>query len=44
MLKIGHLAKGISLAWAIVFAKYSIWAKNLNCLKHVKINSVVTLE
>ena len=38
MLKIGHLAKSIA------FAKYSIWAKILICLKHVKIDSVSTLE
>ena len=44
MLKIGHLAKSIGFAWAIAFAKYSIWAKILNCLKHVKIGSVFTLE
>ena len=44
MLKIGHLAKSIAFAWAIAFAKYSIWAKMLNCLKYVKIDSVFTLE
>ena len=44
MLKIGHLAKSIAFAWAIIFAKYSIWAKILNCLKNVKIHSVFTLE
>ena len=38
MLKIGRLAKSIA------FAKYSIWAKILNCLKHVKIDFVFTLE
>ena len=38
MLKIGHLAKSIAFAWAIAFAKYSIWAKILNCLKYVKID------
>ena len=43
MLKIGHLSKAIAFAWAIAFAKYSIWVKNLNSLKHVKINSVFTL-
>ena len=32
MLKIGHLAKSIPFAWAIEFAKYSIWSKVLNCL------------
>ena len=42
MLKIGHLAKSIAFAWA--FAKYSIWATILNCLKYVKIESVFTLE
>ena len=42
MLKIGHLAKSIAFAWAIAFAKYSIWAKILNCLKHVKSYSVFT--
>ena len=26
-LKIGHLAKSIAFAWAIAFAKYSIWAQ-----------------
>ena len=40
MLKISHFAKTIAFAWAIAFAKYSIWAKNLNCLNHVKIDSV----
>ena len=44
MLKIGHLAKSIAFARAIAFAKYSIWAKTLNCPKYVKIDSVVTLE
>ena len=44
MLKIGHLAKSIAFAWAIAFAKYSIWAKILNCLKYVKIDSVFALE
>ena len=44
MLIIGPLAKSIAFAWAIAFAKYSIWAKILNCLKHVKIDSVFTLE
>ena len=37
-LKFGHLAKAIAFAWAITFAKYSILGKNLNCLKHVKID------
>ena len=44
MLKKGHLAKSIAIAWAIAFAKYSIWAKIFNCLKHVKIDSIFTLE
>ena len=44
MLKNGHLAKSIAFAWAIAFAKYSIWAKILNSLKYVKIDSVFTLE
>ena len=44
MLKIGHLAKSIAFAWAIAFAKYLIWPQILNCLKHVKIDSVFTLE
>ena len=44
MLKIGHLAKSIAFAWAIAFAKYSIWAKIFNCLKYVKIDSVFTLQ
>ena len=44
MLKIGHLAKAIAFERAIAFAKYSIWVKNLNWLKHVKMDSVVTLE
>ena len=44
MLKIGHLAKSIAFAWAIVFAKYSIWTTILNFLKYVKIDSVFTLE
>ena len=38
MLKIGRFPKSIA------FARYSIWAKILNCLKHVKIDSVFTLE
>ena len=42
MLKIGHLAKSIAFAWAIAFAKYSIWAKMLSCLKDVKFYSVFT--
>ena len=44
MLKIGHLTKSIAFAWAIAFAKDSIWAKIFNCLKHVKIDSVFVLE
>ena len=44
MLKIGHLAEAIAFAWAIAFAKYSIWAKNCHCLEHVKIDSVFALE
>ena len=44
MLKIGHLSKSIAFAWAIAFAKYLIWPQILNCLKHVKIDSVFTLE
>ena len=36
MLKIGYPAKAIAFAWAIAFAKYSIWAKILNCLKQSK--------
>ena len=44
MLKIGHLAKAMAFAWAIAFAKYLIWAKNLNSLKHVKIDSVFTMQ
>ena len=44
MLKIGHLAKSIAFAWAIAFAKYLIWAKSLNCLRHFKIDSLFTLE
>ena len=44
MLKIGHLAKSIAFAWAIAFAKYLIWAKILNSLKHFKLDSVFTLE
>ena len=44
MLKIGHLAKSIGFAWAIASAKYSIWAKNLNSLKYVKIDSASLLE
>ena len=44
MLKIGHLAKSIAFAWAIAFAKYSIWAKIFNWLKHLKIDSVFALE
>ena len=44
MMKIGHLAKPIAFAWAIAFGKYSIWVKILNCLKHVKIDSVLAFE
>ena len=44
MLKIGHLAKSIAFAWAIAFAKYSLWPQIFNCLKYVKIDSVFTLE
>ena len=44
ILKIGPLAKSIIFAWAIAFAKYLIWAKNLSCLKHVKIDSASLLE
>ena len=44
MLKIGHLAKSLGFAWAIALAKYPIWVKILNCLKHVKIDSVFALE
>ena len=44
ILNIGHLAKAIAFAWAIAFAKYSTWAKNLNCLKYVKIDYVFALE
>ena len=44
MLKIGHLAKSIAFAWAIAFAKYSIWTTILNFLKYAKIDSVLTLE
>ena len=43
-LKIGHLAKSIAFAWAIAFAKYSIWVKILNCLKYDKIDSVCALD
>ena len=43
MLNIGHLAKSVAFAWTIAFAKYSIWAKILNCLKHVKIDSVFNI-
>ena len=44
MLKIGHLSKSIAFARAIAFAKYSYWAKILNSLRYVKIDSVFTLE
>ena len=44
ILKIGHLGKAITFAWAIAFPKYSIWAKNLNCLKHVKIDCSTLLK
>ena len=43
-MKIDHLAKAIAFAWAIDFAKHLIWAKKLKCLKHLKIDSVFTLE
>ena len=37
--------EGFSLCMGyIAFAKYSIWAKNSNCLKHLKIDSLFTLE
>ena len=29
MLKIGHVAKAIALAWAIAFAKWSGWVKEV---------------
>ena len=44
MLKIGHLAKSIAFAWAIAFAKYSIWANIFYCLRHVKMYSLFTWE
>ena len=42
ILKIGSLSKGF--AWVTAFGKYSIGAKNLNSLKHVKIDSASLLE
>ena len=44
MLEIGLLAKATALACSKDFAKYSIWAKILNSLKLVKIDSLFTLE
>jgi len=44
MLKIGHLAKPKAFSWAIAYPKYSISGRNLNYLKHVKKESLVTLE
>ena len=44
MPKIGHFPKAIAFPWAIAFAKYAILAKNLNYLKHVKSDSVFTLD
>ena len=38
MAKIGHNA------WAIAFAKCSVWVQNLNSKKHVKKDSRSTLE
>ena len=38
MAKIGHNA------WAIAFAKCSVWVQNENSKKHVKIDSRSTLE
>ena len=43
-LKISHLERALAFAWAIAFAKYAILAKNLNYLKHVKSDSVFTLD
>ena len=40
MFKVGHIAKAIAFVWAIAFAKYSIWAKHLNYLRHAKIDFV----
>ena len=36
--------KSIAFAWAMAVAKYSILAKILNSLKHVKIDSVFILK
>ena len=44
MLKIVHLAKGISDAKAIVFGTWSVGAKNLKCHKHAKNHFIRTLE
>ena len=44
MFKVGHIAKAIAFVWAIAFAKYSIWAKHLNYLRHAKIDFVFALE
>jgi len=44
MLKISHLARAIAIPWAIAFAKYAISAKNINYLKHLKSESVFTLN
>ena len=43
-LKLGYLAKAITHAEAIAFAKWSVWVKNLNVQKHAKNVCISTLE
>ena len=43
-IKYSRNVKARYFAWAIAFAKYSIWPKKFNCLKHVKIDSASLLE
>ena len=43
MLNIGHLVKSKAFAWPIAFAKYSLWAKILNCL-YILVCKVLYLE
>ena len=44
ILKIGHLAKAITYAKAIAFAKWSFWVKSSKFQKHLKNHSARTLQ
>ena len=44
ILKITHLAKAITHAKAIAFAKWSVRVKNYNCQKHAKNHSTTTAQ